>query len=73
MCILPTEYICVFCVVLTINNDYFLNSINPLVIVMEMQYVSCEVRTEFLSIIFDKFTIESVKERKCLSISIPLG
>jgi hypothetical protein len=46
-CVLLTECVCVFCLVLTISSDISLNSINSLVFVMEMQCVYCEGGTEY--------------------------
>jgi hypothetical protein len=41
-----------FRMVLTVNGYCFLNSINRLAFVAQMQRVSCEVRTEFVYIIY---------------------
>jgi hypothetical protein len=61
LCILYREYIGAFRIVLTVNCDYFLNSINRFIFVMERKYVSCEVRTEFIYIIQKKFSLYWVK------------
>jgi hypothetical protein len=44
-----------FCTVLTVNRDYFLNSINKLIFVMVKSCVFFAVRTEFLNIILSIF------------------
>jgi hypothetical protein len=49
--ILPTEYINGFRMILTVNSDYFQNSINQLIFVMVKSCVFFAVRTEFLNII----------------------
>jgi hypothetical protein len=48
LCILPTECICVFRMVLTINRACFPNNISLLVVVTETEIFLCEVETEFV-------------------------
>jgi len=40
---LSTESICVFCMICLLNGDYFLNSINQVVFVIEMLNVFSEM------------------------------
>jgi len=40
---LSTEIICMFCMILLLNGDYFLNIINQVVFVIEMLNVFIEV------------------------------
>jgi hypothetical protein len=40
-----------FCVIFTVNSDYFFNSVNQLIFVTVKCVVLFEVRTEFLNII----------------------
>jgi hypothetical protein len=75
--ILPTQCICVLRMVHTINNECSPNSINLSVLVAEMYCVSCEVRTEFLCIVYKKFkmTCEStwIALRKSVNTPIQLS
>jgi hypothetical protein len=48
LCILPTQCIYVFRMLLGTNDNYIPNSTNWLVFMMKMQYVLCETGTEFL-------------------------
>jgi hypothetical protein len=50
-CLLPTECSYGFRTVLRINTDNFLNRINRLVSVAETQFISCEIRDEFVYIV----------------------
>jgi hypothetical protein len=43
VCILPTEYLCGFHMILTINVAAFPNSICHMVFVEETKYVLCEI------------------------------
>jgi hypothetical protein len=48
-------------VILKINSDFFLNSINLLISVMDMQYVFSDVGTAFVNFIVMNFGHQSVK------------
>jgi hypothetical protein len=45
--------------ILGIKNEYFLNSINRFVFVVETKYISCELGAEFLNIIHMNFMLQN--------------
>jgi hypothetical protein len=47
--------------ILSINRDYFLNSVNKLIVVMVKCGVLFEVRTEFLKYYLDELRFQRVK------------
>jgi hypothetical protein len=53
--------------ILTINSDYFLNSVNQLIFVMVKCGVFFAVRTEFLNVILMNFVFQRVKAL-CLTL-----
>jgi hypothetical protein len=60
LCILPTHFIHVFCVILRINSDYSLNG-NWRVFVIDIQCTFCEAENGFLVLLWLILSLKMLK------------
>jgi hypothetical protein len=56
--------------ILRINSDHFLSSINQLIVVLETCCIFFEVRTEFFHIIYMSFRFERIKLEDNLNLNL---
>jgi hypothetical protein len=59
-CTFATECTYVSHIIVGLNNDYYPNSINRLMMVLETQYVSCYAATELLTVAYTNFKLKKL-------------